>query len=67
MQKFPDGTRTSRSERFATFFAWGGFVGLAFFSVYPTTNWLTGLRGQQYNLFIEPELKVPFVPEFIWL
>lgn len=47
--------------------SWGGLVGLAFFSIYPTTNWLAGLRSDQFRLFIEPELGLPFVPEFIWL
>lgn len=62
-----DGAQISYSERFTTFLLWGGLVGLAFFSVYPTMNWLTGLRSHQYGLFIEQELNVPFVPEFIWL
>lgn len=53
--------------RWRTFLLWGSLVGLAFFSVYPTMNWLTGLRAHQYALFIEPELGVPFIPAFIWL
>lgn len=62
-----DEAQISYSERFTTFLSWGGLVGLTFFSVYPTMNWLTGLRNHQYSLFIEQELNVPFVPEFIWL
>lgn len=61
-----EGAQISFSKRLTTFLLWGGLVGLAFFSVYPTMNWLTGLRDHQYSLFIEPELRVPFVPAFIW-
>lgn len=46
---------------------WGTLVGIAFFGVYPTTNWLTGLRESQHELFIQIELGIPFVPHFIWL
>lgn len=55
------------SRRLSTFALWGTLVGVAFFSIYPTTNWLTGLGSQHYSLFLEDELRLPFVPEFIWL
>lgn len=55
------------SRRLYVFAMWGVLVGVAFFGVYPTTNWLTGLRASQYELFIQSELEVPFVPRFIWL
>jgi len=55
------------STRLSTFVLWGSLVGLAFFSIYPTTNWLTGLGSRHYSLFFEEELRLPFVPEFIWL
>ncbi len=55
------------SKRLATFASWGALVGIAFFSIYPTTNWLTGLRDYHYSLFFSLELRAPFVPEFIWL
>lgn len=55
------------SSRLSTFALWGTLVGIAFFSIYPTTNWLTGFRGQHYSLFLTDELLIPFVPEFIWL
>lgn len=41
------------------------WVGVAFFSVYPTCNWLTSLRGESFSLYFPGELNVPFVPEFI--
>ena len=55
------------SGRFATFVVWGALVGVVFFSIYPTTNWLAGLRDSPYCLFFAWELRLPFVPEFIWL
>ena len=53
--------------RASTFALWGSLVGIAFFSIYPTTNWLTALSSKHYSLFLEDELRLPFVPEFIWL
>jgi len=55
------------SARLATFAAWGCLVGVAFFSIYPTTNWLSSQRGEAYSLFLTAELNLPFVPQFIWL
>ncbi len=55
------------SARLSTFASWGALVGIAFFSIYPTTNWLTGFRDRHYSLYFAEELRLPFVPEFIWL
>lgn len=55
------------TKRLATFASWGTLVGIAFFSIYPTTNWLTSFRDHHYSLFFSGELQTPFVPEFIWL
>lgn len=52
--------------RLATFTWWGSLVGIAFFAVYPTTNWLASLRNEHYSLFVAGELSMPFVPEFVW-
>lgn len=46
---------------------WAFWVGVAFFSVYPTCNWLTSQRSVTYPLYLESELSIPFVPEFFWL
>lgn len=54
-------------SRLATFTSWGSLVGIAFFGIYPTTNWLASLRSEHYSLFIAGELSLPFVPEFVWL
>lgn len=53
-------------SRLATFTSWGSLVGVAFFGIYPTTNWLASLRGEHYSLFFADELSLPFVPEFVW-
>jgi hypothetical protein len=46
---------------------WAGVTGLAFFAIYPTLNWLTSLRSHRFHLYVEPELGIPFVPQFIWV
>jgi len=53
-------------QRFTTFAAWGALVGLVFFIVYPSTNWLAGLRGNALSLFFTWELRLPLVPQFVW-
>src|SRR5258708_37781557 len=56
----PDG------ERLRTYFFWSLWVGVAFFGVYPTMNWITSLRSARLHLYVPAELAVPFVPQFIW-
>ena len=57
---------TARSiDAWKTYAFWAMWVGVAFFSVYPTCNWLTSLRGEYFSLYFPAELEVPFVPEFI--
>lgn len=48
-----------------TYAFWAIWVGVAFFSVYPTCNWLTSLRGEYFDLYLPVELGVPFVPQFM--
>lgn len=55
------------SERFLTYLRWGSLVGVAFFSIYPTLNWITSLRPQQFLPFFAFELGLPFVPQMVWL
>ena len=52
--------------RLVTYLLWSTGAGIAFFSVYPTTNWVTTLRGQTYRCYFDWELSTPFVPHFIW-
>src|SRR5437660_6364389 len=56
----PDG------ERLRTYFLWSIWVGIAFFSVYPTMNWITSLRRGPLHLYVAAELGIPFIPQFIW-
>lgn len=48
------------------FLLWGGLVGIVFFAVYPTSNWLTSMRAGLLHLYVPQELSIPFVPEFVW-
>jgi len=56
----PDGARMR------SYLLWSGCVALAFFSVYPTLNWITSLRPEPLHLYFAGELAIPFVPEMIW-
>jgi hypothetical protein len=53
-------------RQFCIYLSWAWWVGLAFFSVYPTTNWLTSLRSSPFHLYAPAELEIPFVPQFVW-
>jgi len=57
----------SRRKIWATYARWAFCVGLVFFLVYPSCNWLTSTRETTYPLYLEMELSIPFVPEFFWL
>jgi membrane-associated phospholipid phosphatase len=60
------GPATTLGQRLKVFCWWGGWVGLAFFSIYPTTNWLAELNTHHYSVHIAAELRIPFVAGFIW-
>lgn len=46
---------------------WAAWVGVAFFAVYPTLNWLSDRRADRWHLYFDAELRLPFVPGFIWV
>jgi membrane-associated phospholipid phosphatase len=46
---------------------WFFWVSIAFFSVYPSCNWITAQRAPALQLYVEPELAIPFIPAFIWV
>ena len=50
-----------------TYLVWSFWVGVAFFGVYPAMNWLTSLRRAPWHLYFPAELRIPFVPQFIWV
>src|ERR1700722_12387180 len=54
------------SKRLRIYAYWAGLAGVAFLAVYPTLNWLTSQRALRFHLYVSPELKIPFVPQFIW-
>ena len=54
------------AQRLSVYVSWGSLVGLAFFGIYPATNWLAALRASPHQLFLPQELGIPFVPAFIW-
>jgi hypothetical protein len=53
--------------RLRTYLVWSFWVGVAFFSVYPTMNWLTSLRARPWHLYAPAELAIPFVPQLVWV
>ncbi len=58
-------TTTQSAGVWKTYAFWALWVGVAFFSVYPTCHWLTSLRGEYLSLYFAAELNVPFVPHFM--
>jgi len=52
--------------RLRTYLVWSFWVGVAFFGVYPTMNWITSLRAAPLHLYFPAELGLPFIPGFIW-
>lgn len=57
----------TKKEIWKVYGYWALWVGVAFFSVYPISNWITSQRTITYSLFVDIELYIPLVPEFIWL
>lgn len=57
----------AEKEVWITYRNWAFWVGLVFFAVYPTCNWLTSIRGGVLELYWMQELTLPFVPELIWI
>jgi membrane-associated phospholipid phosphatase len=57
---------SERACAWKAFGVWALWVGLAFVAVYPTCNWLTERRARLFDLYVSPELAVPFVPAFCW-
>jgi len=49
-----------------TYSYWALLIGIAFFTIYPTCNWLTSQRTYALALYLDSELNIPFIPEFAW-
>ncbi len=56
----------SAKDTWKAYAYWAFWVGVAFFSVYPTCNWLTSERTEVNQLFFSAELSMPFIPWFYW-
>jgi membrane-associated phospholipid phosphatase len=54
------------SSTWRTYAYWFFWISVVFFTVYPLCNWLTAKRGTTFSLYIESELSIPFIPEFVW-
>src|SRR5207244_4575543 len=52
--------------RLRTYAFWSFWVGVAFFGIYPTMNWLPSLRARPWHLYVPAELDIPFVPQLVW-
>ncbi len=49
-----------------TYAYWAFWVGVAFFIVYPLCNWISAQRSEVYQLYLQTELSIPLIPEFLW-
>jgi membrane-associated phospholipid phosphatase len=59
--------RSKEGTELRVFLYWSAWIAIAFFSVYPVTNWLASQRAHTFALYIPLELEMPFVPQFIWV
>lgn len=59
-------TLLPNSKIWKTYSYWLLWISVAFFAVYPLCNWLTANRTGTFNLYVESELSIPFVPEMVW-
>lgn len=62
-----DATAGAAPPRLRTYLIWSFWVGVAFFTIYPTLNWLTSLRARPWHLYLAAELRIPFLPQFVWV
>ena len=53
--------------RWRTYGRWAGANLLVFGVLYPSVNWLTGMRPSTFGLYLDAERAIPFLPAWIWL
>jgi membrane-associated phospholipid phosphatase len=63
----PESSSSRASSAWKTYLYWVFWISVAFFTIYPVCNWLTAKRSTTLGLYVEPELSIPFVPEFVWV
>jgi membrane-associated phospholipid phosphatase len=56
-----------RKEIWNVYGIWAFWVGIAFFFVYPASNWITSQRNVTYPLYLDAELDIPLIAEFFWV
>ncbi|HXH72415.1 MAG TPA: phosphatase PAP2 family protein [Mariprofundaceae bacterium] len=61
------GVVAKEKHQLITYLYWVFWISVAFFSVYPSANWLTDHRDELFQLYLPFELSIPFVPQFIWV
>ncbi|MDO5692833.1 MAG: phosphatase PAP2 family protein [Pseudomonadota bacterium] len=47
--------------------AWGALVGVVFFAVYPTTNHWASQRASTTGVYVDWELAIPFMSQWVWV
>jgi membrane-associated phospholipid phosphatase len=61
-------SRSTLAEKvWSTYGLWAFWVAVAFFTVYPTCNWITSHRTNTFPLYLDAELAIPFIPQFVWI
>jgi membrane-associated phospholipid phosphatase len=53
--------------RWRTYGLWAGINLLAFGVLYPLVNWLTSLRADTFEFYMDIERSIPFLPVWIWV
>ena len=56
-----------RKSVWKTFGYWVFWISVLFFTVYPLCNWFTSHRENLYHIYLESELAIPFIPQFVWI
>jgi membrane-associated phospholipid phosphatase len=68
VKSFPQNPRSTIAEKvWSTYGLWAFWVAVAFFTVYPTCNWITSHRTNTFSLYLDAELAIPFIPQFVWV
>jgi membrane-associated phospholipid phosphatase len=67
MDFMPSPSLTKSSSAWKTYFYWLFWISVVFFTVYPISNWLTAQRETVFSLYVQAELQIPFVPQFVWI
>jgi len=67
IESMPGQTLPRVGGTWMTYAFWFFWISVVFFTVYPFCNWVTANRDVTLQLYLQQELSIPFVPEFIWI